>query len=51
MNVRTIFRLRLARGHRLVHRLRTLDGVWRLRHIGFRRLFLHTAAVATYLPS
>ena len=51
MNVGAILGLGLTGRNRFIYRLRTLHGVRRLRHIGFRRLFLHAVIFATYLPS
>ena len=50
MNIGALLGLRVARRNGFIHRLRAFDGIGRLGNIGVRRLFLHTAVVATYLP-
>jgi hypothetical protein len=50
MNVGTVFGHRFAWRYRPVNRLRTLDGVRRLRNVGLRWLFVHADSTATILP-
>jgi hypothetical protein len=50
MNVRTIFRYRFTGRYRPVYWLRPLDGVWRLRDVWLRWLFVHADSAATTLP-